>query len=368
MGNKRHIAFVSLLVAMLFGFAWVVLLQSRSEPVYEGKPLSDWLESIKKNDGFDPDAESAVRAIGTNALPALLNMVRVGNSAIRQGLTELSLNQKWIPISTRSQWQFQEAAEIGFGLLGSSAKAAVPALVDCLQEDDSRIRACAAYCLGKIGPASHSAVPVLVKSLGSALGRKGREQDAVEMFCEATALGEIGPAARAAILQLNLFSTLTNHSFYPWVRAQAALIKIRGDSLLPLSEALKDTSNQTNWLQSASVVSYLGSYVEPTIPSLLAALRRTNADNQKFVIRLLGQIHSRPEVCIPAIIPFLQSTDYGTCTDSIEAIRAFGGTPNQLGLDEITRLLSNSIPTVREEAAKALRKMTPEVAAKAMAK
>src|SRR5437667_8327147 len=61
------------------------------EPVYDGKRLSDWLEDlaqrtrpIKRN-----RAKDAVSRMGTNALPALLEMLRSSDPFLKRLFVEL---------------------------------------------------------------------------------------------------------------------------------------------------------------------------------------------------------------------------------------------------------------------------------------
>ena len=49
--------------------------------------------------------------------------------------------------------------------IGPAAEAAVPALNEALQDDDSGVRSKAASALGRIGPAAKAAVPALIEAL-----------------------------------------------------------------------------------------------------------------------------------------------------------------------------------------------------------
>src|SRR5258707_12233233 len=71
---------------VLAGILAVLLWQSRRtrEPVFEGRTLSSWLERHVANSSADPPynspgwhkEEAALRHIGTNAIPTLLQMIR----------------------------------------------------------------------------------------------------------------------------------------------------------------------------------------------------------------------------------------------------------------------------------------------------
>jgi HEAT repeat protein len=255
-------------------------------------------------------------------------------------------------------------------VLGPTAKPAVPKLARLLEEDDPQVRCLAAHCLGNLGPTAADAVPALAAYLGRASKvNTGSVWDGRERFGAAYALCEIGPAARPAIPQLHLLTTLTNDSdWQARACAQAALIKIRGESLLPLAEALKDTSDPASWFleKGGNVILYLGTNAEPLIPVLLGVLQQTNVNIQNRGIEVLGKIHAHPETCIPAITPFLQSTNNRTREVSIDALRAFGGAAKQeVVLAEIIRCLNDPEGFVRTRATNALQRIDPEAAAKA---
>jgi HEAT repeat protein len=368
MQRRIHFGLAALLLVLVGVIAWEVLRER--EPVYHGKALSIWLEGPPAPDSISPETETAIRAMGTDALPALLNMVRLRDSAVRKALIELSSKHKWLPIHIRPVEEIREMACCGFMLLGPTAKPAVPKLARLLDDDDPQVRCVAAACLAYLGPTSRDAVPALVVYLSHLLKpNRGSQWDAHGRYFAAYALCQIGPAAGPAIPQLTALTTLTNES--DWrarACARAALIKLRGDSLLPLAEGLKDTSDQTRWFyeKGGNVILYLGTNAEPLIPVLLGALQQKNIDIQKRALAVLEMIHARPELCIPAIAPSLRSTNSGMREGSIDALRAFGTAAKQGAVvSELIRSLNDPAGFVRTRATNALRRIDPEATAKA---
>jgi hypothetical protein len=74
--KRWRIVLAILIVAMVGGVVWQVLRQR--EPVYQGKPLSVWLEGYTSRSARlrgVQKAKEAVRHAGTNALPMLLAML-----------------------------------------------------------------------------------------------------------------------------------------------------------------------------------------------------------------------------------------------------------------------------------------------------
>src|SRR5689334_21057203 len=90
MGSRRRIVIVSLLVFAVGGFAWFIL-HAPSEPVYQGKPLTEWLARYTKSDpsgsgtstGPETQADEAVRALGDKAFPTLFRMLRADDNSLQ---------------------------------------------------------------------------------------------------------------------------------------------------------------------------------------------------------------------------------------------------------------------------------------------
>ena len=77
--------------AVAIALVWLVLDAPR-EPVYKGKPLTVWVEQyVEASRGNDRDynpafleAETAIRAIGTDGIPILLNRLREPENGWKQ--------------------------------------------------------------------------------------------------------------------------------------------------------------------------------------------------------------------------------------------------------------------------------------------
>jgi HEAT repeat protein len=379
-GHNGHMAkrslFLKIAVAFLIAGGMIWLIDHFSEPAYQGKSLRVWLEEARQNGDIDDfflgDGQSdsttagAVRALGTDGLPILLGMVRATDTALGKRLRDLSRSYPWIPIDRREPIEFKNEAAYGFAALGPAAKSAAPELAALLQDDDPEVRACAAFCLGLIGGESADAVRDLENYLDAVLRVKLKNGGAMwdlEARCALYALGEIGPPARSAVAQI---TNLTNAASSSLIWAKAALIKITGSGLEAALEPLKDTSNLTNWRVACAVVCQLGSKANPAAPWLLGDLQQTNQKVQEAAIEALGKIRSHPEQCIPAIIPFLRSTNNWIRCHSLETISEFGSSARPWApTSEIIRCLADADNLVRKTATNALRRIDPGAAAKA---
>ena len=187
MRKRVQIALVVLPVAIVGVIAWQMLRVR--EPVYGGKRLSDWLEQYYDAlenpegpmtgsatvvgltaDGLSGEesvkqAEAALRAIGTNAIPLLLRMAKAHDSALKQKAIVLSYHQSLIPSRLRSDFVYRGRSALGFYTLGSAAKPAVPALMRLLDNENRDVRADAARTLGYMRSVAQDAVPRLVECL-----------------------------------------------------------------------------------------------------------------------------------------------------------------------------------------------------------
>ncbi|MCX6925106.1 MAG: hypothetical protein NT154_18120, partial [Verrucomicrobia bacterium] len=81
MQKRVHMGFAVVLLALAGVTAWLVW--RAREPVYQGEPLSFWLEGNELNSMNSGQIDALVREIGTNALPNLLRMLRAKDSPLR---------------------------------------------------------------------------------------------------------------------------------------------------------------------------------------------------------------------------------------------------------------------------------------------
>jgi HEAT repeat protein len=183
----------------------------------------------------------------------------------------------------------------------------------------------------------------------------------------AHALGQFGPLATNAIPQLLILSSNADlpSSWYDRGCAQAALIKIRQESLTPYIEKLKETSDLMAWYQNAMMLGEFGADGTNAIPNLIWALNPTNHPViQAHALIALGMIHSCPEVCVPAIVPFLRSPDVALRQKAVYALPQFRGGAKPAWA-ELLVCLQDADPWTRQDAGRALKRIDPEAAAKA---
>jgi hypothetical protein len=169
MRKRVEIALAVLGIAILGVLAWQVLRER--EPVYQGKPLSAWLEGYDspKNQQAWQQTDEAIRQIGPKAIPTLLQMLRVSDSAPwKQKLLALAYKQHFIKIHHVKAWGQNWRAAMALGAMGSDAAGAVPELIQLYENPISwPSQRYTLITLGKIGPAAKMAIPSLLHTVST---------------------------------------------------------------------------------------------------------------------------------------------------------------------------------------------------------
>ena len=252
MRKRVYIALAVLLVILAGVSAWQVL--RLREPVYQGKPLSAWLERLSKatKDDERDRATTAIRHIGTNALPLLIERLRAQDAPLKLLIMTWAEKQKLVPVHLKSAQQRRNEAIWGYEALGPLASAQIPSLADMVSHDPAFfVRHGAVSALGYVGPEARSAAPALFRATqdtdeevrGVAFWALGRilpdPQLTIPLLVAglddplwgnrwpaAAALGKYGPEARAAVPAL-LRALATNDALAvslpaagPWERDQ----------------------------------------------------------------------------------------------------------------------------------------------------
>jgi len=143
----------------------VVLVASRgpAEPAHDGKKLSAWLDELSAMNfprECDPDTRPAraVRAIGTNAIPWLIQEMGARGSTVRWRLNQLLARQNIIRFRFLDHHTRVRRACMGFAALGPMAEPAIPGLLKLVEANPGYVPSALSY----IGP---PAIPALQQCL-----------------------------------------------------------------------------------------------------------------------------------------------------------------------------------------------------------
>ena len=170
-----------LLVAAL-GWATWRAFQEPQEPVYDGKPVSYWIATMKAHKRVmwvsSPEYIGAVSiwisfpkgmATDSNAIPFLIKALNrqatpFGKAYVRLWRSIPASIQHHLPSPVDTAANRLEAACL-LGEMGEVAKPAIPALIRALSNPDTRLRSHAASSLAQLGQADKLVMTTLVAAL-----------------------------------------------------------------------------------------------------------------------------------------------------------------------------------------------------------
>lgn len=187
------------------------------------------------------------------------------------------------------------------GYIGAPARAAIPILVESLRENSSdSISSEAAFrSLRRFGVEVKAAMPALIEML--------KDEDASNRWCAVALLGQIGPDAKAA---LPLLRAAVNEED-PNVRIQAALelSKIEGDKKTTLRILLgrlkdKDLASPMDFAPSPlEVLAEMGADAKEAIPALTALMKENENPRDKYnVATTLLRIDRRDKLALSVVL------------------------------------------------------------------
>ena len=144
----------------------------RKEPHFQGRTLTQWLVDrpkyknpfIVRRAPLSVEAQRAVKAIGTNAIPILLEMIQARDSAFNTWLTSALNRQRIIGFRLQPATEQRAMAFAGFEILGEEAKAAAPALASLIKDPDFGVRYTALESLRRVTSDKNLLVPLLLEA------------------------------------------------------------------------------------------------------------------------------------------------------------------------------------------------------------
>lgn len=274
----------------------VVSARHNSEPVYQGKTLKQWMQiymwpggnSRAEQDRRQREAAEAVRHIGSNAVPTLLEWedkdARVPwkyklYAQLPRSLQKQRLIDNWLIAADHYR---VDRALFAFYILGSNALPAVPELTRRMMTRTSDSGVYAATALANMGGA---AIPALSSALTNA---KTPNRPWV-----ARMLGNATHAASDDLSGVQLLSRCVQDP-NPAVGATAAmelsLLTSKPELTVPaLIQGLADPRGQVR-LRSAHALSCYGPAGRPAVPALLRYLNDPDAFVRRNVTNALQQI------------------------------------------------------------------------------
>lgn len=158
---------VLVIVAVGIILAWAWMPKSPPEPEYAGRTLTQWLERLIDYGGNPEvwnECADAIRQIGTNGLPLLLQMVEVPEEPWRSQVNALGQRVGLTASVVKDDSVKKRTARIAFSILGPEAQSALPEMLLILSRcRTSEDRGFVIESISWIGTAAEPAIPALVK-------------------------------------------------------------------------------------------------------------------------------------------------------------------------------------------------------------
>jgi hypothetical protein len=286
--NPGLFKIVAAAMALLIA-AGVAITLLRREPAWEGKSLGAWLEEFDRNQNA---AANAVRAMGTNTLPHLIDELRAEDSAWTLRLAALAKRQRLVHFDFTPDVKRRQRAIQAVRALGPSGRPAIPALGEALALGSSG----ALPVLESFGP---EAIPALSSALTNSPGCGAP-------YATALALGRMGANARGAVT--NLVWEFEHYSVgYP----RGASAKAAAEICLQLIQRGEPSAPEVRHAKAA----------------LLRGLSSTNALVQGYAANALAILKHHAQESAPLLAPLLRHTSAPVRTSATNALRAVTATP-----------------------------------------
>lgn len=286
-------------LVLIFAVAVFCLHHSEPEPIYKGRPLSQWLDDYNSalRVGVPADvqrdkqtaATAAVRSIGSNAVPFLVRWHTAKDSTFQIEVTKIC-NRIWNTVHLRptSNWLWKNSAlykrynaRISFIILRTEASSALPEVArQFAASDQSDTVLESAICLSQLGTNGLKVLLETIQNPPSPLHFK----KALDVICYVDYLGTNAAPAIPVLISV----TKTNHTDDRWTAAIAlGALKI---------------------------------YPQQTVPALRDVLQSTNSPYRAIVIRQIGAFGKDAKVAVPDLAQFLNDKNATVAESARNAI------------------------------------------------
>jgi HEAT repeat protein len=286
-----------------------------AEPGYQGKTLSAWLDDYGAGPkGYKPypQADEALRQIGSDAVPYLLELLRKTNTpAVDEELRQIGVGtlngtntSNFIPAS----W-FHWKAYLGFQALGPEGKSAIPDLARLAHAD----------------PDGNSFYPSIggMKHIDWVANLANNSSSYVTLgdgaaFDDGKTIRNTNRFFGGDFLMRNTKPFLVDGEIAAW-----SLAAIGADAVPSLMELLDNPSPHLKQ-RAAEALGLAGSAAEPAVPTLVKLLEDSDFTVRQRVADALGEIGKRPDLAVPALISIINDPGYGVGSIAAEALGKFG--------------------------------------------
>ena len=305
--NKKRWIFVAIVALAAASAAFFVFGPSKPEPLYQGRPVSFWIEQMggrRVQGSFVPlppndETWKAFSRTNQDALPFLIATLKA-----RQPLRDV-LVARWRPILPRKiaaglplrdyPVEFAKASALfAISRMGPNAREAVPALINALTDKQTRIRHAAADALGKVGPAAMNALPALVV-------RSLRDADFQVRLAALDSSNRIAPDEQRFLSSLSV-SLTDKHKAVRFRAAELLLAKNRESTalFLTLTGLLREPDARDRW-HAIELLRKAGPEAAVVVPALIERLKDENNRVRGLAAIVLGEVGPAAVLAVPAV-------------------------------------------------------------------
>jgi HEAT repeats len=286
----RRLILVSALAGCIL-LPTLAIADGKKEPRYKNRPLHYWVKLLRSEDEKQvKEAGEAIEAIG----PAARAAVPVLMELLEDHCPDYQIF----------------AAEL-LGKIGPDAKAAVPALIGLVESKEYNVRVNAIWTLKSIGPGARAAVPTLLKFL---------HRSGVEVGDVAITLARIGPGEKIVPELVQAIRTENSHK----LALIEALAKIGPEAVPALVEFL-GKNDATVREVAADQLAGMGPSAKTAVPALLPLLKDKDPKVRLAAAQALWEIEKHKAIARPlAEIVVRPMGFWETVKDAARTLKAMG--------------------------------------------
>lgn len=303
---------------------------------------------------FGPEAKAAVPAL----LAILKDPQSPGRFDAARALSAVGKGDDTVvaalgaAFKDKSDPQFRAAVAEALGGLGDTAKAALPALAEGLQDDNPAVREAVVTALAKVGAGADEVLPSLVEVLGrpEVPGNLLRER-------AQAALARFGKGAVPVLTKLLADASPERRNGA--AVALALLGPKAADAVPALQQALKDADPRVR-IRAADALWSVEKKGQPAVATLIDALNSPDAQVRRRAVDVLTVIGPEARDAVPALTRGLKDKDEALASKYAAALAAVGPDA-KAAVPVLAEVVKNTErPALRVAAIDALGKIGPD--------
>ncbi len=306
-----------LVIAALAGYR---MRPSRNEPTIDGKYASEWIQQLAHSDNDVLDRDQAIRSLtqlDAAAVPALVEALQKQDSFYTRNFDSFGAHLPGFVLklapAPEPSLDVRRAAARQLGELGSSARAAIPALCNALKDPDRVVRGYAYTTLNQLSAKPEDIINGLVGALHS-------PDPDIRVF----AAGELGlfvPESKSAILDLTGALEDTDTSVRLNVVHTLGLMGSSAKAASPtLAKMLNDPLVEIRFNVATTLWQIDQSRIPEVVPVLVEILKSDDDSLVATCIRSLGDIGPAAKAAIPSLEKLATRTEVNLRRMATEAL------------------------------------------------